>query len=405
MRKIVSILIVSIFLVGCSSMPKEASFREVTAEARDNSENFAEAAPRRALMSPEIGADEDIPEDKPEVGIGSVYSLAEQTGQVEKYVKSLYYNKSRDLIAPFFLFESEDANAVNREIEAWIMDFAKEAEQNNTIHTTYSSIFHSGILSTMIQMDRNGEISFITYNFEVESGKLLGLDTVLSKVGIDWETARKIFWKDRTAFWYGIENMQKKPSDSLQKYARAELKEVQDMYEQDALPFILDEDGLVNFVLNLRDNNLDYYWQMYCISPNRTERLQRNAYSREFPMVVIPAPNEEELSNINIIKKIIIEGNPKNPKKHFLLVPLWESLNFSWLHSKEKEEMEVDRNSWQKNNLSVGEAISIEIDITMTKSEGFAWVALGDFEAVFSPIEHFYKDYSKEDIIYMTFVE
>lgn len=407
MKKTVWIVsILCMLFVGCTSMPYTNSRQEAAMDMTESIEQNAESInPCRGSSSP-VAADESASsEDKPEVGIGPMYGENEKESHLDKYVKSSHYHKNKDLIAPFFLFESADAKKVNKEIESWILDLAEESKDSNPIYTTYSSIYHAGILSTVIQIDRNGEISFLTYNFDAQNGNQVGLDTVLAKVGLDWEMAKNIFWRDRIAFWKGLRSIYPKQGSQYREKAEAEIGLLQEMYEQNSLPFLLDEDGLMNFILNLSDKNANYYWQMYCISPNRTERLQRNAYSIEFPMVVIPAPREEELSNINIVKKIVIEGKTENKKKHFLLLPLWESLNFSWQQSKEREDAELDRNSWQRNNLSIGEAISIEMDPEMKNRDALATIRLGEMEAVFSPNEYFFENYNTEDIIYMMFTE
>ncbi|MDO4765892.1 MAG: hypothetical protein Q4A29_07515 [Eubacteriales bacterium] len=406
MKKIIALLLFFYLLTGCSSAPQKASMERDTTGFRvmeEESTESVDASRRVASLQP---ADEqETPYEKTEVGINPSQNAEEYSTQADKYVKLTYYHKNKELIAPYFLFETGDAERVNKEIEELTLSLGDKFSEETPIHTTYTSLSYSGVLSTLIQMNMNGEIDFVVYNFDMESGEQLGIDDVLAVAGLDWQDAKGIFYRDRAAFWKGVEKIRKQGQSTLDSYLNREMDKINNLYNNGKLSIILDEDGLINFVVYLQDEHLDYYWQLYCISKNRTERLQRNAYSREFPMVVIKSPTEEELSNINIIKKIMVDEKQESEKSSFLLLPLWENLNVSWKQWDIKRNGQEEETIWQQKNLYVGEAIYIEIDENGLKEDNFVQIQLGDQKATFVPKEHLEIDSESEGILYLPFAE
>lgn len=405
MKKIIALLLFFYLLTGCSSAPQKASMERDTTGFRVMEEESAESVDAsRRVASLQPADEQETPYEKTEVGINPSQNAEEYSTQADKYVKLTYYHKNKELIAPYFLFETEDAKRVNKEIEELILSLGDKFSEKTPIHTTYTSLSYSGVLSTLIQMDMNGEIDFVVYNFDMENGKELSIDDVLSIAGLDWREAEDIFYRDRVAFWKGVEKIRKQKS-TLDSYLNREMEQISDLYNNGKLSIILDEDGLINFVVYLQDEHLDYYWQLYCISKNRTERLQRNAYSREFPMVVIKSPTEEELSNINIIKKIMVDEKQESEKSSFLLLPLWENLNVSWKRWDIKRNEQEEEIIWQQKNLYAGEAIYIEIDENALKEDNFVHIQLGDQKVTFVPKEHLEIDSESEGILYLPFIE
>lgn len=362
---IAAVLLALCFVAACSSGAKKAALPE-NAESLPASmlqKNEAavneEAGERdRAAFSNDVASGEDAAGESAES-----YEITTSSEETKEYVDSFFYSQNRNLIAPKILISSDDAFKVNADIQNHVRELAGESEDNGN-YMTYRAILNGNVLSVLIQEEiyDKGEFRFISYNFDISTGALLTIDDMFERAGMSPVKALDIFEKERALHWSSIAKQRGESLNTYKALQEKELGYLETAYKNKNLAIILDEDGLINVVCVLMDVTDSSYWQLYCMTENRTKSLQRNYYGGEFAAVLIESPTEEELKNIKIVKKIIPKKTEDSESKKYLLLPLWENLSFQWFENKDSfGEKQVEEVQWRTDELLGEDAIYIEL--------------------------------------------
>ncbi len=376
-------LAISLFCAGCSSgMQKLADTVAETAEPQSMKVEEAEAAAESAESLPEEAFAEKSREMEE--------ALSEKAVE-GKYIQTTYFHKNPDWVIPLLLLKSKDAEATNQEIEAYLAEIMEEKKGLGEIFVTYQSWLYENILSVLLQVEigMGSDIYFFSYIFDTETGKRLETDEIFQISGMDWEKAKEIFSAERKAYWSSIIR-RGGAAEEYFSYAAEEISALQNFYEEGLLPVVLDEDGLPNMLSIILSEAGESYWQLYGITENRTTLVQRNAYGGDLAAVVLADPDEAELANVKIRKKIAAESG-SGEKKAFLLLPLRDGTTFEWLWqdaSNVRSGTESEKQIWQAEALFVGEAIYIELtEEEIEKKLYYGRIGYYDEEAFFYPKE------------------
>lgn len=383
MKRLGMLLVVIFFLVACGPAKEEEGRKGVADETLAEAE-FHDDQPDPML------------EDALIVKQGDGQGFADaQLGndnqpdleELDQLVKKTYYHQNKNLIAPFILLGSADADQVNKEIEARVLQMGENKDQSSQVFMTYQALLNERVLSVLIQMDTDQDTRFLAYNFDIDTGQSLFPDQVLNRVGLNWEEAANIFYQERKAYWSGLNKIVSISEDKYPEYINYEIDYLHQSYAQRDLPIILGADGFANMLCILLDEDKNTYWQLYCLAHNRVVLLQSNAYGAEFPAVIIASPDQEEMSSLKLVRHIKTFSEQAD-KKSFLLLPLWYELDFQWqIRTRNKfRENKADKRPAESQHLELGEAIYIEMaaDEVGTFFEQ-ASIKVGGEEVIFSP--------------------
>ncbi|RRD95533.1 hypothetical protein EII17_03405 [Clostridiales bacterium COT073_COT-073] len=382
----VFLIIICFLLSACAIQPKQAkadvnAFKAASLETAQMEDEVPRmVSDKETVLGQNV---DDAYAQMPEVHLNSTAEEVKTGDAAEEFVKMTYYHRDKNLIAPLIQLPSPDADRVNRELKQKVLAMADKVDQS---FMTYRALLNQNVLSILIQMDEGTHIEFKSYNFNIETGKEMTVDEVLKFAGLDWQLAESIFYAERKAYWRSLKKLTELTDKEAMNQLNYEVAELHQSYQTQELPIILDEDGLANVVCVLLDDDGVKYWQLFTISGNRTILLQRNAYGAEFPAVIIESPTQEEMLNLKIVGKISSDSQDSLNLKSFLVLPLWEDLEFEWLKQEENLAGNQELRAQQRIHVTGGEAIYIEMSQAQVDSRLYqAAIIQGEDQGNFSP--------------------
>lgn len=175
------------------------------------------------------------------------------------------------IVLPYFLFETEDAKNVNKEMEKLYQTLAKEFEESlngkkdKFVETWYDVIKVKKFLSikvTVQRIDENGEnYTYYTYVFDLDDLELLKYDNLISKLEIpNSELESKIEASIRKLDEFeDLENDELPEGKTIDDYIKATMKNYQKAKKDKSLIYFVDVLGRLNIIIpvELPDANGD----------------------------------------------------------------------------------------------------------------------------------------------------
>ena len=239
------VLISSLTLFGCSNETKKEGVKDVAVESEENNDNG-----------------EGINNSEKEYVSNADYTYGNLKGKVYKSNVEDKELSIEDLVMPYIMLESNDAQKANDEIKQLYDELAKKVEDRlNTkeeepdidyIISKYETTMNDNVLSILITTEEwSGDscCEYYSYNFDINTGKRLLYKDLYEKVGFTNENIDSKVNNVLKNMFADVSDDNFGEDDTREQYEKANYKNYQTVKANGKLVYFLDKNGKLNIIV------------------------------------------------------------------------------------------------------------------------------------------------------------